>query len=190
MSNRHLARTIALQSLFEWDFAEPKADPVALVERNKQEFAPDFDDHDFSLRLVRGVLKHQADIDKLIVQYAPEWPLDQITNVDRNVLRLGIFELKYATSDVPPKVAINESIELAKSFGGESSGRFVNGVLGSIFKDMAEEEQSHPESQVITPENVRQILGDSKPATQPPARHDSPLGEAGEPTETPEPPAA
>lgn len=176
MSNRHLARTIALQSLFEWDFDEPKTDPVALVERNKQEFAPDFDDHDFSLRLVRGVLKHQTDIDKLIVQYAPEWPLDQITNVDRNVLRLGIFELKYSTSDVPPKVAINESIELAKSFGGESSGRFVNGVLGSIFKDMAEVEQAHPESQVITPENVRQILGDQKST-------------ATEPTETTEPPA-
>jgi transcription antitermination protein NusB len=172
MSNRHLARTIALQSLFEWDFDEPKQDPVALVERNKQEFAPDFDDHDFSLRLVRGVLKHQTDIDKLIVQYAPEWPLDQITNVDRNVLRLGIFELKYSTSDVPPKVAINESIELAKSFGGESSGRFVNGVLGSIFKDMAEDEQSHPESQVITPENINQILGTSKPTPPPPV--DSP----------------
>ncbi len=159
MSNRHLARTIALQSLFEWDFGANQADPVALVEKNKHEFAPDFDDHDFSLRLVRGVLKHQPDIDKLIVQYAPEWPLDQITNVDRNVLRLGIFELKFSTSDVPPKVAINESIELAKSFGGESSGRFVNGVLGSIFKDMAEDEKHHPESQVITPENVNQVLG-------------------------------
>ncbi len=172
MSNRHLARTIALQSLFEWDFQASGVDPIALVERNKQEFAPDFDDHDFSLRLVRGVLKHQPDIDKLIIQYAPEWPLDQITNVDRNVLRLGIFELKYATSDVPPKVAINESIELAKSFGGESSGRFVNGVLGSIFKDMAEDEKQHPESQVITPENVHQVLGMQK--DEPTPKSDTP----------------
>ena len=164
MSNRHLARTIALQSLFEWDFNGQQSDPVALVERNKQEFAPDFDDHDFALRLVRGGLKHQSDVDKLIVQYAPEWPLDQITNVDRNILRLGIFELRYSQADVPPKVAINESIELAKSFGGESSGRFVNGVLGSIFKDVVESQAQQPQSQVITPENVNQMLG-AKPPT-------------------------
>lgn len=167
MSNRHLARTIALQSLFEWDFNGQQVDPVTLVERNKQEFAPDFDDHDFALRLVRGVLKHQPDIDKLIVQYAPEWPLEQITNVDRNVLRLGIFELRYSSADVPPKVAINESIELAKSFGGESSGRFVNGVLGSIFKDVVETQAQQPESQVITPENVHKMLGVKPPDTPP-----------------------
>lgn len=168
MSNRHLARTIALQTLFEWDFNGNAADPEALIEKNKLEFAPDFDDHDFALRLVRGVLKHQPDIDKLIVQYAPEWPLDQITNVDRNVLRLGIFELKFSTAEVPPKVAINESIELAKSFGGESSGRFVNGVLGSIFKDHVEAQAQAPESQVITPENVKRMLGE-KPPEMPPA---------------------
>jgi N utilization substance protein B len=170
MSNRHLARTIALQSLFEWDFAGRTGDPLDLVERNKQEFAPDFDDHDFALRLVRGVLKHQLEIDKLIVQYAPEWPLEQITNVDRNVLRLGIYELKFSQADVPPKVAINESIELAKSFGGESSGRFVNGVLGSIFKDLLENQAQHPEvSQVITPENVNRMIPPSDDTPPPEA---------------------
>jgi N utilization substance protein B len=147
-----------MQALFEWDFNQQKADLVQLVENNKHEFAPDFDDHDFALRIVKGVQKHQRDIDKLIVKYAPEWPLDQITNVDRNVLRIGIFELEFSQSDVPPKVAINESIELAKSFGGESSGRFVNGVLGSIYKDIVETQSKDPQAQVITPENVNQIL--------------------------------
>jgi len=160
MSNRHLARTIAMQALFEWDFNHQTGNLVEFVEHDKKEFAPDFDDHDFALRICKGITKHLHEIDKTIVQYAPEWPLDQITNVDRNVLRIGIFELKFSQSDVPPKVAINESIELAKSFGGESSGRFVNGVLGSIYKDMVEEQNTHPQSQVITPENVNQILPD------------------------------
>ncbi len=139
MSNRHLARTLAMQTLFEWDFRKSASGaPEALLGHNKQEFAPDFDDHGFADMLVKGVLKHQSDIDVLITTFAPEWPLQQITVVDRNILRIGIFELKFAKGEVPPKVAINEAIELAKSFGGESSGKFVNGVLGSIFKEMVD----------------------------------------------------
>jgi len=126
-----------MQTLFEWDFRgnAPQGVPDILT-HNQKEFAPDFDDHGFADRLVKGVLAHQKDIDTLIVKFAPQWPLEQITIVDRNILRIGIFELKFSKGEVPPKVAINEAIELAKSFGGESSGKFVNGVLGSIYKEM------------------------------------------------------
>ncbi len=134
MSNRHLARTIALQTLYEWDFADQQGNIEELHQRNVEDFAPEFDDAEFSKRLVLGVVQHIDELNAVITQYAPEWPLDQITNVDRNVLRIGVYELKFDT-DIPPKVAINEAIELAKTFGGPSSGKFVNGVLGSIFKD-------------------------------------------------------
>ena len=136
MSNRHLARTLAMQTLYEWDFNGRKENDLRnRLGENLRQFAPDFDDGGFAEAIVEGVIKHSAEIDALIVRYAPEWPLDQITIVDRNVLRIGIFELKFAP-DIPPKVAINEAIELAKGFGGESSGKFVNGVLGAIFRDL------------------------------------------------------
>lgn len=136
MANRHLARTIALQTLYQWDFHGKTAESWApMMAQNLKEFAPDFSDAAFAKTICQGIVDHLPDIDALIVKYAPAWPLEQITMVDRNVLRIGIFELKFA-SDIPPKVAINESIELAKAFGGDSSGRFVNGVLGAIFKDM------------------------------------------------------
>ena len=139
MSNRHLSRTIAMQSLYEWDFnALSQEEACNLVTRNLEEFAPDFKDNDFTENLVKNVLEKQKDIDAIITQYAPEWPIDQITVVDRNILRIGTYELKFAP-DIPEKVAINEAIELAKTFGGESSGKFVNGVLGAIFKNMQKE---------------------------------------------------
>jgi len=140
MSNRHLSRTIAMQTLYEWDFNEKKAqDLTDNIKINAREFAPDFDDEGFARSIVEGVKKNIDQIDRLITKYAPEWPLDQITIVDRNVLRIGIYELKFS-ADIPPKVAINEAIELAKGFGGESSGKFVNGVLGAIFRDAGGEE--------------------------------------------------
>ena len=135
MSNRHLARTIAMQTLYEWDFNGRQADIITLLKENFKQFAPDFSDEGFSELLIKGVMEHLSDIDETIVKYAPEWPLEQITIVDRNVLRLGVYELKFS-QDVPPKVAINEAIEVAKGFGGESSGKFVNGVLGAIFRDL------------------------------------------------------
>lgn len=140
MANRHLSRSIALQSLFAWDFSGQRADELKNSTRyNIAEFAPGLTDTDFIYDLVLGVQKNMPDIDQLITAAAPDWPLQQITTVDRNVLRLGIFELKFAASqDVPPKVAINEAIELAKTFGGTSSGKFVNGVLGTIYKQMGE----------------------------------------------------
>lgn len=125
-----------MQSLYEWDFhGRRETDMNALVERNLQEFAPDLEDKSFAQELVDGVLKHQKEIDATITKYAPAWPLPQITVVDRNILRIGVFELRHCEA-IPSKVAINEAIEVAKAFGGESSGRFVNGVLGAIFKDM------------------------------------------------------
>lgn len=107
------------------------------VRRNLSEFAPQFDDKGFIEHLVDGVIANQEAIDGLITQFAPEWPLEQITMIDRNVLRIGIYEMRY-DKDIPEKVAINEAIELAKTFGGESSGKFVNGVLGTIYKRMLE----------------------------------------------------
>jgi len=139
MSNRHLARTIAVQTLYQWDFNDKEKDIKEIMNNIRDSFAPEFDDEKFISHLVDGVIKHNQEIDKLITKFAPEWPLDQITIVDRNVLRLGTYELRFEES-IPAKVAINEAIELAKTFGGESSGKFVNGVLGAIYKDMGEKE--------------------------------------------------
>lgn len=140
MSNRHLARTLAMQTLYEWDFnGRQEKSLLSNVRENAKQFAPDFDDKGFAESIVEGVAEHLPEIDRTIEKYAPEWPLDQITIVDRNVLRIGIFELKY-NPEIPPKVAINEAIELAKGFGGESSGKFVNGVLGAIFRDIGGED--------------------------------------------------
>lgn len=137
MSNRHLARTIALQTLFAWDFNGQKdGDIERIIANNFANFAPNFDDGGFVSSLVMGVKENQEEINRLIVKYATEWPLDQITTIDRNILRLGIFELLY--SDIPPRVAINEAIEVAKSFGGDASGKFVNGVLGALYNDEPE----------------------------------------------------
>lgn len=129
-----------MQSLFEWDFQGRKDGSIeAIVERNIQEFAPGLEDFSFARSLTTGTLEHRASIDKLIEKCAPEWPLDQVTVTDRNILRLGIYELMYGSyGEVPPKVAINEAIELAKTFGSDSSARFVNGVLGTIYREMGE----------------------------------------------------
>ncbi len=140
MANRHLQRSIAMQSLFEWDFNSRKDDNIEeIIRHNVKEFAPSLENYDFVKRLVQGALKNRAKIDKLIEKCAPEWPLEQVTAVDRNILRLGIQELVFGNyEEVPPKVAINEAIELAKTFGGESSARFINGVLGTIYREMGE----------------------------------------------------
>ena len=141
MSNRHLARTVAMQTLYQWDFNKASTEELdKYLVLNKSEFAPGFQDESFIDRLVLGVLENEKDINKVIEQYAPEWPLDQITLVDRNILRIGVFELLH-TEDIPSKVAINEAIELAKTFGGPSSGKFVNGVLGAIYKELYDKKE-------------------------------------------------
>lgn len=140
MANRHLQRSVAMQSLFEWDFKDFKEEEVEeIIKRNIREFAPGVEENDFIDRLVKGTMKQRSKIDEMIEKCAPEWPINQITAVDRNILRLGIYELIFGSyEEVPPKVAINEAIELAKTFGGESSARFVNGVLGTIYREMGE----------------------------------------------------
>src|SRR3989339_2000809 len=136
MSNRHLSRTIALQSLYQWDFLRmPEGKLPEIIAFNREEFAPKFEDEGFIEELIQGVVDNRPAIDAVITKFAPNWPMDSITVIDRNVLRLGVFELKFHER-IPAKVAINEAIELSKGFGGQASGRFVNGVLGAIYKDM------------------------------------------------------
>ena len=142
MSNRHLARTVALQTLYEWDFNKLPKDKVnTVLERNLSEFADGFDEKEFAEELVSCVIDKRERLDKEIVNYAPEWPIEKITIIDRNILRLGIIELKHMAL-IPDKVAINEAIELGKAFGGVSSGRFINGVLGAMYRDKIEKESN------------------------------------------------
>jgi N utilization substance protein B len=140
MANRHLSRSVVLQSLFEWDFRGGRDDEVtAIISRNAKEFAPGMSDLSFMGELMRGILSKKGDLNQIIEKAAPDWPLDKISPVDRNVLRLGLYELLFSDrAEVPAKVAINEAIELAKTFGGETSGRFVNGVLGAVYKELGE----------------------------------------------------
>jgi N utilization substance protein B len=140
MANRHLSRSIVLQTLFEWDFAAEKdMTPKEMLDRNIEEFGPGLDDGTFMAELLLGIVKKKAIIDEIIEKAAPDWPLDKISIVDRNILRLGLYELLFGDrTQVPPKVAINESIELAKSFGGENSSKFINGVLGGVYKEIGE----------------------------------------------------
>mgnify|MGYP001579915269 FL=1 len=129
-----------MQSLFEWDMQSLERSAIASVlARNVAEFAPKSSDLPFMERLASGILGTQKELDLIIEKAAPEWPLDRISPIDRNILRLGLYELLFADrSEVPAKVAINEAIELAKQFGGESSSRFVNGVLGAVYKELGE----------------------------------------------------
>ncbi|MBI4159621.1 transcription antitermination factor NusB [Candidatus Wolfebacteria bacterium] len=139
MATRHLARSIVLQSLYEWDFYDRKSDLMKIVERNLAEFGPGMDEPEFVWRIVKGVVINIDKLDRIIEKAAPEWPLRQIAIVDRNALRIGLYELIYADrEEVPVKVAINEAIELAKNFGGPNSGKFINGVLGTVYKQLEE----------------------------------------------------
>lgn len=142
MASRHLSRSIVLQSLYEWDFYNKKPQLKDITQRNIDDFGPGLEDLSFIWQLVEGVQKHLEELDKIIEKAAPEWPIAQIAVVDRNVLRMGLFELLHSDKkEVPPKVAINEAIELAKTFSGQTSGKFVNGVLGTIYKELAPEDQ-------------------------------------------------
>jgi len=143
MSARHLSRSIAMQSLYEWDFYDQKTRSMEeVVEKNILEFGAGLGEDQFARNLVKGVMENKEALDQIIVKTAPEWPLEQINILDRNILRLGLFELIYGNKEeVPPKVAINESIELAKNFGGESSRKFINGVLGTVYKEMDQSEE-------------------------------------------------
>ena len=138
MASRHLSRSIAMQSLYEWDFSGKKPDELKkITERNIREFGPGLENVDLVWELVHGIKDNLTKLDKVIEKAAPEWPIDQINIIDRNVLRIGLYELIYSDKEaVPPKVAINEAIELAKTFSGESAGKFINGVLGTVYKQI------------------------------------------------------
>jgi N utilization substance protein B len=139
MSNRHLARTMAMQALYEWDFrGQESVDVEKKIAFIRSEFAPDFDDGGYVERQVKGIVGRVEEIDQLLNRFAPNWTVDTMTMIDRNVLRLGAYELKFDEA-IPSIVAINEAIELGKTFGGDASGKFVNGVLGAIYKDMQEQ---------------------------------------------------
>jgi N utilization substance protein B len=140
MANRHLSRSIVLQTLFEWDFSVSKDMTLEeMLDRNIEEFGPGLNDEDFISEIFFGVIKKKTIIDEIIEKAAPDWPIDKISVVDRNILRIGLYELLFGDrTQVPPKVAINEAIELAKSFGGENSSRFINGVLGGVYKEIGE----------------------------------------------------
>ncbi len=154
MANRHLSRSIVLQTLFEWDFSPTKKsttindDLKKILDRNLKEFAPGLEDDNFVLKLLSDVLKKHGTIDKIIEKAAPDWPIDKISIVDRNILRIGLTELLFGDrSQVPPKVAINEAIELAKTFGGENSSKFVNGVLGAVYKEIGEPDKEYKKAE-------------------------------------------
>ena len=137
-SNRHLGRIIALQTMFEQDFRENSRDLGfdldAVLQRNILRYETTVDDKAFIQRLVHGVSEKAAELDTILQPVAPEWPIAQIARMDRTVLRLGLYELLHET-DTPPKVVINEAVELAKAFGSENSSKFVNGVLGTVLRN-------------------------------------------------------
>jgi len=148
-----------MQSLFEWDFNDNRTVPIEdIVKRNAAEFAPGVKDISFMEMLAKGVIEKHSTIDAIIEKAAPDWPLKKISMVDRNVLRIGLYELLFGDrKEVPPKVAINEAIELAKTFGGENSGKFVNGVLGAVYKELGEpgkDERSHKKNNAVDPKTL------------------------------------
>ncbi len=164
MSNRHLARSVVLQTLFQIDFSPVSSKEAdGILSHVADEYAHGINEGEFMRSLLKGVIEKRKDIDTIIVKAAPEWPLEKISLVDRNVLRLGLFELLFGDrANVPAKVAINEAIELAKSFGGDSSGRFVNGVLGSVYKELGEpgkNETSKRKKEVPYEEMPQEVLG-------------------------------
>jgi len=168
VANRHLSRSIVLQTLFEWDFMsesdknvkrEGKFDLKTAADRNIKEFAPGLEEDKFVHELLGLIIKKRKAVDEIIEKAAPEWPLNKISLVDRNVLRIGLTELLFGDrKDVPPKVAINEAIELGKTFGGENSGKFVNGVLGAVYKEIGEpgkdEQSKRKKSEPVDPSKL------------------------------------
>ncbi len=147
MASRQLARSIVLQSLYEWDFYGRKNPITEVIARNTAEFGPGLEEEaGFIKRLSEGVIAHLNELDQLITKAAPEWPMEQIAIIDRNALRIGLFELLHEDKrEVPSAVAINEAIEIAKNYGGPNSGKFINGVLGTVYTQLVKEGKIPPE---------------------------------------------
>lgn len=163
MSSRHLARSIVFQSAFEWDFRNSsRENALVSLERNNAEFGEGNSEKAFSEALLKGVIDKKVDLDSIIVKAAPDWPIDKISIADRNILRIGLYELLFSDrKEVPAKVAINEAIELAKAYSGEKSGGFINGVLGTIYKELGE-----PGKEEVSKKNHRDIPFDKMPIKQ------------------------
>ncbi len=142
-SNRHLGRIVALQTLYEYEFRaqsnDTSADVRDILSRNLERYEEAIEDTGFVEAIVDGVVASSADLDAVIQPVAPDWPIEQIARIDRTILRIGVFELLHRADVVPPKVAINEAVELAKSFGSDNSSKFVNGVLGTVYRSLAED---------------------------------------------------
>ncbi len=149
-SNRHLGRIVALQTLYEFEFRtqaeDPNVDADEILARNLERYETAIEDTGFVKDLVAGVVKEQETLDAKIQPIAPEWPIEQIARIDRAVLRLGLYELLYRGDKVPPKVAINEAVELAKAFGSDNSSKFINGVLGTAFRTLVEEKPDNADA--------------------------------------------
>ncbi len=145
MSNRHMARSIVMQSLYQWDFRGRKnVDTDEIIEQNITEFGVGLDDENrqYIRDTFKKILAKIDNIDKKIEEYSPDWKIDQMALVDRNILRIGVYEL-YFNKEIPDKVAINEAIEIAKNFGGQSSGAFVNGIMGAMYNEIAKDKKNN-----------------------------------------------
>ncbi|PIR97731.1 MAG: transcription antitermination factor NusB [Candidatus Colwellbacteria bacterium CG10_big_fil_rev_8_21_14_0_10_42_22] len=147
MATRQLGRGVVIQSLYEWDFYGRKEKIEDVLERNLEEFAPGFTEKEFVENLAQGVVSKIDELDKIIETSAPDWPIDKLPIIDRNALRIGLYELLYANrEEVPPRVAINEAIELAKTYGGHNSGKFINGVMGTVYREIGEPDKNPEKS--------------------------------------------
>ena len=153
-SNRHLGRIITLQSLYEYEFRERAGDASVdldtIIAKNIEPYEKALGDTEFVYNLSHGVKDHFKDLDAELKPLAPEWPISSIAAIDRNVLRMGLYELKFCGESVPPKVAINEAVELAKAFGSDNSSKFINGVLGTAFRQLYPEAKETNEKSDIS----------------------------------------
>jgi N utilization substance protein B len=151
-SNRHLGRIVALQSLYEYEFRTQSEDASVdideILKRNLERYESAIEDKPFVSDLVKGVIAKQADLDAKIQPIAPDWPIEQIARIDRSILRIGLYELLHLAEVVPPKVAINEAVELAKAFGSDNSSKFINGVLGTAYRTLVEGKSDDAKSKV------------------------------------------
>ncbi len=150
-SNRHLGRIVALQTLYEDEFrqSDESRQPLAAVTvRNLERYKNEIGDTEFVYNLVNGVTAAIADLDARLQPLAPDWPIEQIARIDRTILRMGLYELVYCSNDVPARVAINEAVELAKSFGSDNSSKFINGVLGTAYRMLGESQADERNTQV------------------------------------------
>ena len=158
-SNRHLGRVIVLQSLYEYELrtlaGDSEVDLDIIVAKNIEPFEKALGDTEFVYGLARGVADSFEALDKALAPMAPEWPIESISAIDRNVLRIGLYELSEERDKVPPKVAINEAVELAKAFGSENSPKFINGVLGTAYRELGIDEKNESGKQSTKKNNSK-----------------------------------